>query len=81
MRLQISTLSERLIAPASSGRGEIGEFYGHSYVCDPRGQMVAVASRDKDELLVADIDLDQVQEVRNVWQFYRDRRPESYGGS
>lgn len=57
----------------------IGEFYGQSYVCDPRGQMVAVASRDKDELLVADIDLDQIQEVRDAWQFYRDRRPESYG--
>jgi N-carbamoylputrescine amidase len=42
--------------------------------------MVVVASRDKDELLVADIDLDQIQEVRNVWQLYRDRRPDSYGG-
>ena len=57
----------------------IGEFYGQSYFCDPRGQMVAVASRDKDELLIADLDLDMIQEVRNVWQFYRDRRPESYG--
>jgi len=57
----------------------IGEFYGQSYVCDPRGRMVAVASRDKDELLVADIDLDQIREVRDVWQFYRDRRPDSYG--
>ncbi len=56
----------------------IGEFYGQSYFCDPRGQMVAVASRDKDELLIADLDLDMIQEVRNVWQFYRDRRPETY---
>lgn len=57
----------------------IGEFYGQSYVADPRGQMVAVASRDKDEVLVADIDLDLIREVRETWQFYRDRRPESYG--
>ena len=57
----------------------IGEFYGQSYFCDPRGQMVAVASRDKDELLIADLDLGIIQEVRNVWQFYRDRRPETYG--
>ena len=57
----------------------IGEFYGQSYFCDPRGQMVAVASRDKDELLIADLDLGMIQEVRNVWQFYRDRRPESDG--
>jgi N-carbamoylputrescine amidase len=58
----------------------IGEFYGQSYFCDPRGQMVAQASRDQDELVVAELDLDKIREVRNVWQFYRDRRPETYGG-
>jgi beta-ureidopropionase len=58
----------------------IGEFYGQSYFCDPRGKMLAVGSRDKDELIVADLDLDTIREVRNVWQFYRDRRPETYSG-
>jgi beta-ureidopropionase len=58
----------------------IGEFYGNSYFCDPRGQMVAQASRDKDEVLVADLDLERIAEVRKVWQFYRDRRPETYTG-
>lgn len=57
----------------------IGEFYGQSYFCDPRGQITAIASRDKDEILVADIDLDLIREARNTWQFYRDRRPETYG--
>ena len=57
----------------------IGEFYGQSYFCDPRGQMIAVGSRDKDELVVADLDLGMIQQVRNTWQFYRDRRPETYG--
>lgn len=57
----------------------IGEFYGQSYFCDPRGQLVAVASRDEEELLVHDLDLDMIDEVRKVWQFYRDRRPETYG--
>jgi len=56
----------------------IGEFYGSSYFCDPRGQIVQQASRDKEELIVADLDLDQIKEVRNTWQFYRDRRPETY---
>jgi beta-ureidopropionase len=56
----------------------IGEFYGQSYFCDPRGQIIAQAGRDKDEVVVADLNLDLIQEVRNVWQFYRDRRPESY---
>ncbi|GMV38586.1 MAG: hydrolase [Myxococcales bacterium] len=57
----------------------IGQFYGQSYFCDPRGQMLAVGSRDQDELIVSDLNLDQIREVRNVWQFFRDRRPDSYG--
>jgi N-carbamoylputrescine amidase len=57
----------------------IGEFYGQSYFCNPRGQIVAEASRDKDEIVVADLDLDMIREVLNTWQFYRDRRPETYG--
>jgi len=56
----------------------IGEFYGQSYFCDPRGQFVAQASRDKTELITAELNLDKIREVRNVWQFYRDRRPETY---
>ena len=56
----------------------IGEFYGQSYFCDPRGQIVAQASRDKDEVLTADLDLDLIGEVRKTWQFFRDRRPDMY---
>lgn len=56
----------------------IGEFYGQSYFCDPRGQIMVEGSRDKDEVVIADLDLDLIEEVRNTWQFYRDRRPESY---
>ena len=56
----------------------IGEFYGQSYFCNPRGQIIAEASRDKDEVLVADLDLDLIEEVRHKWQFFRDRRPETY---
>ena len=57
----------------------IGEFYGQSYFVNPRGQMLAVGSRDKDELITAELDLDLIEEVRRTWQFYRDRRPDSYG--
>ena len=56
----------------------IGEFYGNSYVVNPRGQIEAQASQDQDELLVHEIDLDMVREVRNLWQFFRDRRPDTY---
>ncbi len=57
----------------------IGEFYGQSYFCNPRGQLIAEASRDKDEIVIADMDFDMIREVRNTWQFFRDRRPETYG--
>ncbi len=57
----------------------IGQFYGTSYFCNPRGKIIAEASREKDEVLIADLDLDQIKEVRQTWQFFRDRRPDSYG--
>ena len=57
---------------------DIGHWYGSSYFCDPRGQIVAEGSREEDDLVVADLDFDLIREVRNVWQFYRDRRPETY---
>ena len=59
---------------------EIGEFYGSSYFCNPRGQIIAQGTRDRDEVITADLDLDEIAEVRNTWQFYRDRRPDTYGG-
>jgi N-carbamoylputrescine amidase len=56
----------------------IGEFYGQSYFCDPRGKTISQAGRERTEVLVADLDLSMIEEVRRTWQFYRDRRPESY---
>lgn len=56
----------------------IGEFYGQSYFCDPRGQIIAEAPREGDAVIVTDLDLDLIREVRDLWQFYRDRRPETY---
>jgi N-carbamoylputrescine amidase len=56
----------------------LGEFYGTSYFVNPRGQIIAEASRDQDELLVSEFDLDMIDEVRSTWQFFRDRRPETY---
>jgi beta-ureidopropionase len=58
----------------------IGEFYGQSYFVDPRGQFIAQSKkRTEDDIVVADMDLDMIREVRNTWQFFRDRRPETYG--
>jgi len=57
----------------------IGKFYGSSYFVNPRGEFLAEASEDASELVCADMDLELIEEVRRVWQFYRDRRPETYG--
>ena len=65
--------------PGTEGPWNIGKFYGSSYVVDPRGEFLCEASEDGDELVTADMDMDKVREVRNLWQFFRDRRPEAYG--
>lgn len=57
----------------------IGEFYGSSYFVNPRGKIEAQASRDQDELLIHEMDMDMVRQIRDTWQFFRDRRPETYG--
>jgi len=57
---------------------DIGKFYGTSYFVNPRGQIIAEGSEDHDEVIVADLDLSLIDEVRSTWQFYRDRRPDAY---
>lgn len=64
--------------PGKEAPWNIGEFYGSSYFADPRGQIIAQAKRDADDIVIADMNLGMIREVRNVWQFYRDRRPDSY---
>jgi N-carbamoylputrescine amidase len=56
----------------------IGKFYGSSYFVDPRGNFLAQAGENEDALVVAEMDLDMIDEVRKTWQFFRDRRPETY---
>jgi N-carbamoylputrescine amidase len=56
------------------------DFYGQSYFVDPRGQLVGEAASDSDDaVVVRDLDLNVIEEVRRTWAFYRDRRPETYG--
>jgi len=57
---------------------DVGRFYGSSYFVNPKGEIFTTASEENDELLVGEFDLDMIDEVRSTWQFYRDRRPESY---
>ena len=55
------------------------KFYGSSYFVDPRGNILGeMASQDKEEIVIRDLDLEEITRARNDWQFYRDRRPETY---
>ena len=55
------------------------DYYGQSYFCTPRGEFVGeVGDAYEEELIVRDLDMDLIREVRDVWQFYRDRRPDMY---
>jgi N-carbamoylputrescine amidase len=57
------------------------DFYGTSYFVDPEGKFVGdVGDAHEPELIVRDLDLDLLAEVRDRWQFYRDRRPDAYDG-
>lgn len=55
------------------------DFYGGSYFVDPRGQLVGAAASDsEDEVVVRDLDMNLIDQVRTEWAFYRDRRPDTY---
>jgi beta-ureidopropionase len=56
------------------------DYYGSSYFCTPRGQLIGPPASDtEDEVLIRDLDLSLIEEVRRHWAFYRDRRPDAYG--
>jgi N-carbamoylputrescine amidase len=60
--------------------GDAGlEFWGTSFVCDPSGVVVAEASTDREEILLATVDLGKIDETRTHWPFLRDRRIDAYG--
>jgi beta-ureidopropionase len=60
------------------GKEADSDYYGASLFIDPIGQTVVQAG-DQEEVLVADLSLERLEEVRRAWPFYRDRRPDSYG--
>jgi len=56
------------------------EFWGSSFVCDPFGVVLAQASVEKEEVLLAEVDCTRIEEVRQNWPFLRDRRIDVYDG-
>ena len=64
--------------PDAGGNGI--EFWGSSFMCDPFGTVLAEASMDKEEIVLAEVNVSRVEEVRRNWPFLRDRRVDAYGG-
>jgi N-carbamoylputrescine amidase len=56
------------------------EFWGGSFVCDPFGRVIAEAAHDREEILIGEVDLRLLEDVRRNWPFLRDRRIDSYAG-
>jgi N-carbamoylputrescine amidase len=67
-----------LETPPEGGPGI--EFWGSSFVADPQGVLMAIGSTDKEQILVAEIDSDRIEDVRRNWPFLRDRRIDAYSG-
>ena len=64
--------------PAAGGDGL--EFWGSSFLADPFGVVIAEASTDREEILVGEVSLPRIDEVRTHWPFLRDRRIDAYAG-
>jgi N-carbamoylputrescine amidase len=55
------------------------EFWGSSFIAGPQGEILAQASHDKEEILIAEVDIDLQENVRQNWPFFRDRRIDAFG--
>jgi N-carbamoylputrescine amidase len=64
--------------PSDGGAGI--EFWGSSFLCDPFGVVIAEGSTDREEVLIGEVDLARIEEVRRNWPFLRDRRIDAYNG-
>ena len=65
------------LEPNPSGEGGI-EFWGHSFIAGPQGEILAQASADQEEILMAELNREHLETVRQNWPFYRDRRIDAY---
>jgi N-carbamoylputrescine amidase len=72
----VNRIGHEITVPKTPGL----EFWGSSFICDPQGVVLAEGSADKEEVVLAKIDLDQLEVIRRNWPFLRDRRIDAYGG-
>lgn len=82
IEIQAAAVANQIFVGVANRAGTDGElqFFGRSFVADPRGQVVARARADEEELLIAEIDLDSIEQARRHLPFLRDLRYDLYGG-
>lgn len=85
-RVQMGHAAANMIPVVAANRIGVEEgrscsltFYGSSFMTDNTGKKIAEASRDKEEILYAQYDLEENKKLREYWALFQDRRPESYG--
>ena len=71
----VNRIGHEMTVPGTPGL----EFWGSSFICDPQGVILAEGSVNKEEVVLAKIDLDQLEDIRRNWPFLRDRRIDAYG--
>jgi N-carbamoylputrescine amidase len=71
----VNRVGHEVFTPGTPGL----EFWGTSFLCDPFGVVLAEGSTDKEEILIGEVDLGRIEEVRRGWPFFRDRRIDAYG--
>lgn len=74
-------IGRETVSPCEENGGQSSalQFYGSSFLTDETGELIATASKEKEEILVAEYDLDELLSKRLEWGLFRDRRPEYYG--
>jgi len=72
----VNRIGHEIMTPGTPGI----EFWGSSFIADPQGVVIAEASIEKEEILLAEVDLARIEDVRRNWPFLRDRRIDAYAG-
>ncbi|MBS56942.1 MAG: N-carbamoylputrescine amidase [Rickettsiales bacterium] len=63
---------------SESVKGQVNGFYGKSFICDRSGKIISEASKDKEEIIIADINTEEDHLFRRNWGLFRDRRTDLY---
>ncbi len=81
IEIQAAAVANQIFVAVANRAGIDGEldFFGRSFIAGPRGEIVARAGADKEELLVAELDLASLEEARRHLPFLRDLRYDLYG--